>query len=131
MNKMNEIKPQFKMFNNDFIDVKVPAIESIPFFINKDYPLQEDIKNFSAVYFLLGEYDEILYIGKANALRTRLASHLSPYIKVGCGSWIPRGIVKKVVYLKCNKEESIFLEMIYPFFYPSKYNNKGYAKQWN
>ncbi|KKN27616.1 hypothetical protein LCGC14_0863030 [marine sediment metagenome] len=127
-----EEENKFKIFKNEFIEIKAIKLEYLNFFIHNSYPINDSITNIPAVYFILGKKEEILYIGKSKKLRNRLCAHLSPFTSPPA-SWIPKKQIKKVRYLIVEEDMLDVIEAIYHGFYDSKYNNNGHcseAKRW-
>ena len=85
--------------NEEYIELKIKPLSELKCFSHtpgKRLPL--DFPKTSGAYILADDKGNILYIGKAKTLRSRVSTHTS----FGCRtSWVDKNRIKKIYIIEC------------------------------
>lgn len=96
----------------------------------------------SGIYFLFGENDRLLYIGKSTKLKYRLQNHIDPQQHPFMANFrdfqitfhMPKHLIKSFVFLKIDKSEIKHVEkaliMLFRPAYNIGYNEEFYLPEW-
>lgn len=111
--------------NEEYIKLKIKPLSELKCFDNTPGErLTLDFPKTSGVYILADDNGDILYIGKAKTLRSRVIAHTS----FGCRtSWVDKKRIKKIYVIECPESINDLIEVAYQHFLKSEYNNNGDA----
>jgi len=111
---------------HNYLDLRIKDLSELKCFDNiPGEKLIPEIPSSSGVYILADKYNNLLYIGKAKILRSRISAHTS--FNSHTNSWVDKSRVRKIYIIECPESINELVEHAYQFFYDSEFNNNGDA----